>query len=211
MADSPISSLLVTGLLALVGTAVSGIVKSCSDDQLARHKLDSDLVLKALESPVDATRMSTLYMLTQTHLISDAAISRGVVRYKHILDSTKAASPQILPDAAAPTLAAPLAPTTRLYLLTGRLLDKPDDGKKSLDSLRQPLLAAGFTIIKGRYLNDPGRPREAEVRYFFPADQPQAEQLATFFRFHLKRDKLAAKLYTDPGVAPGYLEIWTGK
>lgn len=221
MAQSTITPLLVTGLLALLGTVAGTVAKGCMDDSLARHKLAADLVLKALESPADSTRLGTLYMLTQTRLIADDEINRGVLRYKHSVDSIKranprrTATPQVLPDAAGPPvpaeLAAPLIPNARIYLLTGRAQDKADDGEKALGALRLPLLKAGFTIINGRYLEDRARPNTAEVRYFFPADQPQAAQLATFFRYWLKQDGLVAKRYTDRRVGPGYLEIWTGR
>ena len=62
MADSStsITPLLVTGLLALLGTVAGGVIKGYWDDDLAQRKFYSDMVLKAMESPDGRTRTETL-------------------------------------------------------------------------------------------------------------------------------------------------------
>ena len=53
MADetkSAIRGTLLTGLMAVLGIVLGGVVKGCWDVQLAKQKLDSDLVLKAVSA-----------------------------------------------------------------------------------------------------------------------------------------------------------------
>lgn len=215
--DTTLRTIFLTGLFALLGTVIGGIVKGYWDDDLAQRKLDSDLVLKALESPIDSTRLNTLDMLTQTHLISDEDVRKGVKAYRDNIRQHKTTSPQVLPLAAvaapvvAPptaTLPPPLTPSTRLYLLTGN-----PSKVEYLKELRKSLTEAHFAIIEAKYLSEKNsaRPVNAEIRYFFPADKQQAERLAEFFRIRFNNANLAATLYGDTRVTPGYIEIWTGR
>ncbi len=52
MADDAktIRNSLATGLLAVLGIVLGGVVKGCWDVQLAKQKLDADLVLKAVSA-----------------------------------------------------------------------------------------------------------------------------------------------------------------
>ncbi|WP_046244316.1 hypothetical protein [Hymenobacter terrenus] len=206
MDKTNINALLITGLFALLGTVAGGIVKGYWDDDLAQRKFYSDMVLKALESPDANARLQTLRMLTQTRLLDNEKIMHGVEEYIKTNATTPLNIPQVVPDAAAATLEAPFSPNARIYLLTGNV-KKVD----SLAALRVPLEKAGFPIIDARYLTDAGRPAAAEIRYFFVADRRQAEHLAEFCRIRLDQKDLAAKLYRDTRVSPGYLEIWTGR
>ena len=150
-----------------------------------------------MASPDDATRIKTLDMLAQTHLIKDDEVRSGVKDYKDYLDRQKKenphsdASPQVVPaavvtpevvsDVAGAALTAPLTPNVRIYLLTGKPLDKADNGKQTLDFLRAPLLKAGYGDINGKFIVDSGRSKEPEVRFYNDSDKPEAEKLAGFF------------------------------
>ena len=94
----------------------------------------------------------------------------------------------------------------RIYLLTG------NREKESLFvPYRQELEAAGFRVLGTKNIQDEGRPAQEEVRYFYPQDQQQAQRIAEVVKFKLSITDLPVKLYSDPGVNPGYIEIWFGK
>jgi hypothetical protein len=57
---SQIWPLLITGLLAILGTVAGGVIKGYWDTSLAERKFQSDLVMKALESDVESERIKSL-------------------------------------------------------------------------------------------------------------------------------------------------------
>jgi hypothetical protein len=204
--SSSIIVLIITSGLTLISTIVSGFMKAYWDDNLAQRTFYNNMILKALEPADPVVRLHSLQLLTKTNLIKDADIKQGVEAYTKENQKTPAKIPQVQPDVPTPTLPKPPA-HSQIYLLTGNRAKM-----SSIDSVRIPLAAAGFTILNAKVLdNDPGRPDEAEVRYFYKEDQGQAELLANFFRRHLKRKRMASLLYHDRSVQPGYIEIWTGR
>src|SRR5690349_12190168 len=84
MADekgSPVRTVLVTGLLALLGTVAGGLVKGYMDTSLADKKFQTDLVMKALEPDDPEARIKSLEFLVETNLVSDPQITNGVRSY----------------------------------------------------------------------------------------------------------------------------------
>src|SRR5947209_18705034 len=85
-------ALLVTGLLAVLGTTAGGVVKGYWDSKLAAHDFQSKLILRAME-PADAeARIKGLKFLRDTNLISDPAVREGI---KTVIDNDTV--PQFLP------------------------------------------------------------------------------------------------------------------
>lgn len=89
-----ISTLLTTGLLALLGTVAGGVVKGYLDNRSADKDLHSKLLLRALE-PNDADgRRKSLQFLIDTNLISDVKIKSGV---RKVIRGPDAEIPQFIP------------------------------------------------------------------------------------------------------------------
>ena len=99
----------------------------------------------------------------------------------------------------------PVVQNARIYLLSGK-----KDSVQNFDSLRKDLVAGGFNVIGAKNLDDPGRPNEAEIRYFNGGDNEQAQELADFMTSLLGK-KVPANKYGDPSAKPGYIEIWLGR
>ena len=57
--QSTMKTILITGLVALLGTAAGGVIKGYWDVELAQHKLDSNLIMRAMES--DSQKRKTCY------------------------------------------------------------------------------------------------------------------------------------------------------
>ena len=114
---SAITTVLVTGLLALFGTIGGGVIKGCWDKQLADQKLNSSLVMKALESDSAFERLASLEFMVETKLIKDAAIEKAVKEYIIDKKSTPEQIPQIRSET--PTLSSPTIDDARIYLLAG--------------------------------------------------------------------------------------------
>jgi hypothetical protein len=210
MPESSNTTVLITGILALLTGVLGTLVKGCSDDatanKLASQKLYSDMILKTLEPADPLDRLHGLQLLIKTKLIHDDSISKGVEQYVKEKENNPAGIPQSTVAGSVPVLSKPATSDARIYLLTG----KPGQ-ENLLQSIRTPLLNAGFTVLNSKFIVDPDRPDKGEIRYFFPADKPQAKQLAEFFRVQLNQPKLVDSLYRDHRVSPGYLEIWTGR
>ncbi|RKZ88435.1 MAG: hypothetical protein DRR19_12560 [Candidatus Parabeggiatoa sp. nov. 1] len=66
------NELLITGLLAILGTVVGGVVKSRLETKLADKDLQSKLIMRALESDKTEERINSLQFLVETNLISDS-------------------------------------------------------------------------------------------------------------------------------------------
>lgn len=77
---SEIKPLLITGLLAIIGTVVGGVVTGLVDANLAAQKFQSDLIIKALEPPDEANRISNLDFLLQAGLVSNKELREGLSR-----------------------------------------------------------------------------------------------------------------------------------
>lgn len=75
---SEISTVLITGLLALFGTVIGGVVKGYWDVTLADKDLQSKLILRALEPTELDERVNSLEFLITTNLITDSKIQKGI-------------------------------------------------------------------------------------------------------------------------------------
>lgn len=89
-----ISGLLVTGLLAVLGTVAGGVVKGYWDTNLAEMDFQSKLILRALEPEDVEKRVSALEFLVKANLISNPEVRQGLTS---ILDEGAQSIPQFLP------------------------------------------------------------------------------------------------------------------
>ncbi|MEO8414334.1 MAG: hypothetical protein ABI472_11775 [Ginsengibacter sp.] len=95
---------------------------------------------------------------------------------------------------------------TRIYLLTGNI------GKTgSLQDLQKELILAGYKVLGGKYLVDPGRPDQGEIRYFNSGDREQAKKIAMFMQTKYPGQIYTPKQYVASTAKPGYIEIWLGR
>jgi hypothetical protein len=203
--SSTIHTLIISGLLAILGTVAGGIVKGYWDVQLAERKFYSDLVLKALESNSADERLESLRLLVHTNLLKESSIREGVDKYIEEKKKDPSSIPQVKP-VAAQMLEAPIIENARIYLLAGN-----KEKASEFNNLRSELAVAGFAVIGAKSLIDPGRPDLPEIRYFHAADKVQAERIAEYMRFKLSTGTLQATQYQDAKAKPGYIEIWLGK
>lgn len=79
--NSQIGVLLVTGLLAILGTVAGGVIKGYWDTSLAEKKFQTDLVMKSLESEELEARIISLRFMIETNLISDQTLRTGIEEY----------------------------------------------------------------------------------------------------------------------------------
>jgi hypothetical protein len=97
--DEKTNALLITGLLAIMGTVAGGVVKGYWDTKLAERDFQSKLILRAME-PADAdVRIKALEFLVDTNLISDPAVRDGIGA---AVQKGPASIPQFLPPNAGP-------------------------------------------------------------------------------------------------------------
>jgi hypothetical protein len=78
MSDTKISTLVVAGLLAVLGTVAGGVVKGYWDANLAQKDFQSKLVLRALEPEDVKNRVASLEFLVKANLISDPKVRDGL-------------------------------------------------------------------------------------------------------------------------------------
>ena len=201
---STITTVLVTGLIALLGTIGGGVIKGYWDKQLADQKLNSSLVMKALESESPSERLASLEFMVQTKLIKDEDIEEAVLSYIEEKKTKPEEIPQI--KAEAPTLSSPTIENARVYLLAGT-----PEKSKLFSQYTHELVRAGFNIIGSKEHQDSGRPDTPEIRYFYKSDKLQAEQLAKYVGFTMQYPNIQANYYDDTRVKTGYLEIWFGR
>ena len=89
-----VSGLLVTGLLAVLGTVVGGVVKGYWDTNLAERDFQSKLILRALEPKEVKERIKSLEFLVKANLISSPEVRQGLAG---ILKEGTQSIPQFLP------------------------------------------------------------------------------------------------------------------
>jgi hypothetical protein len=70
--------LVLTGLLALLGTMAGGVVKGYWDSRQAQDSFQSALILKALEPTDPEARVTSLKFLVKTNLIRDPSVVDGI-------------------------------------------------------------------------------------------------------------------------------------
>lgn len=201
---STVRTVLITGLIALLGTVVGGVVKGLLDVQLAKEKLYSDLVIKALESDSPEERRASLDFMVRTNLIQNRNIKDGLSTYVRETKKDPSEIPQIKATFTVPP--SPIIENARVYLLAGN-----DEKISMFNELQGDLAKAGFNVIGAKKLNDKGRPDQPEIRYFNYSDREQAENIAEFMRSRPSVLAIKAKQYNDPSARPGYIEIWLGR
>lgn len=202
---SAITTLILSGLFAVMGTVVGGVVQGYWNTKLAEQKYQSDLVLKALESSSPEERLQTLKLLVHTNLIKQSDVRDSVSKY--IIEKQKA--PETIPQvksASGPSLSPPIIDNARIYLLAGN-----NAKAAGFTDLNTQLNAAGFKVMGSKSITDAGRPDNTELRYFNREDQQQAEQIAEFLKFKLNDKNFIAKYYQDARAKSGYIEIWLGR
>ncbi len=200
---STLKTVLITGLLALLGTVAGGVVKGYWDVRIAEQKLYSDLIMKALESNSPKERLASLDFMVKTNLIQESNLSNGLRQY--VQDNKK--DPSAIPQMKSPiTLSKPMIENVRVFLLAGKNEKTP-----MFRELKDYLVKSGYNVLGEKIVYDEGRPVEPEIRYFNPSDKAQAEAIAKFVRFRLSDDKLVAQKTEDSSARPGYIEIWLGK
>lgn len=103
--------LLITGLLAILGTVAGGLIKGYWDTTLAEKNFQTGLVMKALEANEQDARINSLRFMIETNLIADPAIRDGLQQY---LDRKPDTVPQIhaTPLAFNPGVVVPSTPET---------------------------------------------------------------------------------------------------
>lgn len=100
MSNTPIYGLIVTGLLAVLGTVAGGVVNGYWEKEVSQTKFQSDLILDALDSDETAQRAKSLKFLVDANLITDPDIRAGVggilaqPAVKKILDEEGGGIPQ---------------------------------------------------------------------------------------------------------------------
>jgi hypothetical protein len=75
---SEIRALLITGLLAVLGTVAGGVVNGIVNANLAGQKFQSDLIIKALEPSDESNRISNLSFLLKAGLVSNKELKEGL-------------------------------------------------------------------------------------------------------------------------------------
>jgi hypothetical protein len=94
VSDGKISGLLVTGLLAVLGTVAGGVVQGYWDAQQAERDFQSTLILRALEPIEMEQRVTSLQFLVDAKLISGASDTLSVKK----VDSAKAQAVEKYPE-----------------------------------------------------------------------------------------------------------------
>jgi hypothetical protein len=144
--SSPISALLITGLLAILGTVIGGAIQGYWETTLADKKFQADLVMKALEADDAAARADSLHFMIETNLIADPAIRQGLDDY---LSDKARAVPRIRPTplAYAPGVVVPSTAETAGYtdftvFVCDAALDS-DTAKHAAETVTNALMQTG--------------------------------------------------------------------
>jgi hypothetical protein len=101
--DSKVSTLVVAGLVAALGTVVGGVVKGYWDTSLAKHDFQSKLILRALEPADEKQRVLSLQFLVKANLITEPKVREGLMA---VLEEGGKSLPQFLPISASTTIGA---------------------------------------------------------------------------------------------------------
>ena len=104
MNESRISGLVLTGLLAVMGTVAGGVVKGYWDTSLAHLDFQSKLILHALEPDDVGDRVQSLQFLVDAKLITNPEVRAGLIS---ILDKGEEAVPQFRSVHSAATIGSP--------------------------------------------------------------------------------------------------------
>ncbi|HEY2534563.1 MAG TPA: hypothetical protein VGJ20_42750 [Xanthobacteraceae bacterium] len=123
--------LVLTGLLALLGTVVSGVVKGYWDSRQAQDNFQSTLVLKALEPTDPEARVTSLKFLVRTNLIRDPSVVKGI---NSVVAEGVQAVPRFAPANSVPALGGVMNVPSVKALLTAE--PAPPGSKLALVGLR---------------------------------------------------------------------------
>jgi hypothetical protein len=93
VSDNKVSGLLITGLLAVLGTVTGGVVQGYWDTQLSEKDFQSKLILRALEPDDVKNRVTSLQFLVDARLISSPDIRDGL---KAVLEKGEDSLPQFV-------------------------------------------------------------------------------------------------------------------
>ncbi len=92
---STLITVLITGMLALLGTVWGGVIRGCWDVKIEQQKLHSNLILKSMESDLPDERLHSLQFMVETNLIKDKEIRNGLDAYLNNAVNRKTKIPQI--------------------------------------------------------------------------------------------------------------------
>jgi hypothetical protein len=81
MENTTLQTTVISGLLGLCGVLGGALISARSQNDLAKIKYDSDLVLKALMQPKAKDRLEFLKFLIATNLLKDENVKKGVSGY----------------------------------------------------------------------------------------------------------------------------------
>ena len=73
--------IVVTGVLALLGSATSSILNGLWDIELEKKEFQAQLVMQALKSSEGEERRAWLQFLIDTNLVNDKEIKEGLIKY----------------------------------------------------------------------------------------------------------------------------------
>jgi hypothetical protein len=79
--NSQIGVIVVTGLIALLGTIAGGVIKGYWDISLAEKEFQTNLVMKSLEPEELEARIESLRFMIESNLISDEFLRNGLEGY----------------------------------------------------------------------------------------------------------------------------------
>lgn len=108
------NGLLITGLLALLGTVAGGVVKGYWDTSLANKDFQSKLILRALESPDVESRIQSLEFLVKTNLIIDRQVKEGI---EQTLKEGGKSIPQFKPAGVAAVAGVSVVPSVKAQVI----------------------------------------------------------------------------------------------
>ncbi|WP_338760653.1 hypothetical protein WAF17_14000 [Bernardetia sp. ABR2-2B] len=138
-----ITPLLITGLLAILGTVIGNIINGYWSTQLAKKNAQSALIQKAMESPDPKVRAKSLEFLIKVNLIEDKKITAGV---NEILNSKEL---DLLPQFNAPNIVqTDKVGVTEMKSAKSQLVDK-EKGEGNPIEQDNFLALTGFVVRSG--------------------------------------------------------------
>lgn len=200
-----ISTAVIAGLSAILGTFVGGWLKNDGELKLEQQKFYSEIILKSLESDDPKYRRDTLYILGKTKILSDEDLRLSIMDYVREVDEKKEEVPQVRVDSLSPP--APVVPNNRIFLLSSR--ESPNGNL--LNEYAEILGRQGYNVIGNKAIYDSTRPSTPEVRYFNDSDLAQATAIRDFVALRQKATEVGLSRLEDSSARPGYIELWLGR
>ena len=75
------AAILFPGLFALLGTVAGGVIKGYWDNELAKEKLHSELILKAMESDSAQERLDSLSFMVDVKILNNQEVEEAIRVY----------------------------------------------------------------------------------------------------------------------------------